>query len=171
MEQQGCGTRLADERGMLPRVSKRFSQFGLVSLMSLLVLSWSTCPSLYVNSVRTLVGAQVHACACNDAEPTCLSCEQSDCEQGDCQQRDCQQEGPATPENGAPKRCPLCKTIGSMHALVTLDAPVALAAPVLTTELVVVTLAPAPSVRVTARLEQIVSPPDEQFTTTVRFLC
>ncbi len=124
--------------------------------MSLLVLSWSTCPSLYVNSVRTLVGAEVHACACSDAGPACPFCEQ---------------EAPVTPDERAPKRCPLCKTIGSMHALVALDAPVALAAPAVTAEFVVATLACAPVERAAERLEQIVSPPDEQFTTTVRFLC
>lgn len=131
-------------------------------MMSLLVLSWSTCPALYVNSVRTLVGAEVHACAGSDAGPACCLL---------CQRETCQHEAPDTSDERGPKRCPLCEKIGSMHALVVLDAPAALAVPLLTAEFVVVTLALAPLERAAERLEQVVSPPDEQFTTTVRFLC
>jgi hypothetical protein len=129
--------------------------------MSLLVLSWSTCPSLYVNSVGTLVGARSHAGACAHTAPVC------DC----CHQQAEDRDTPPHHEKQTPERCPLCESIGSMHALVTVDAPPALAAPTATAELIVIAPASAPRERAAERLEQAVSPPDEQFTTTVRFLC
>lgn len=135
-------------------MSNRLTQFGLVSLMSLLVLSWSTCPSLFVNAVRTLVGAEVHACASAESLPACCH------------------EAEADPqEDEAPKRCPLCEKIGSMHALVTPDAPMVLVAPLPTLETIVASVALLPSLRAADRLQQIVRPPGEHFTTTVRFLC
>ena len=146
---------------MLLRVSKRLPKIGLIALMSLLVLSWSTCPSLYINSVWTLVGADGGVCSCSELEATCPCCP---CAAIECEAVD-QHDG------GTPERCPLCESIGSMHALATVEAPATPEVPVLTVVRLVVAAAIQPHQYVAERLEPDFSPPDEQFTTTVRLLC